>query len=292
MPLDDTRVLASEPTYPNIIPQDNLRLPDALTIKHGPARLLARAVIEGDQAARRMGLRLRLRTDFEALAEHNRREVAASTVLPMPDACNPKKTELTPENGFWLSGENEQGEIVVTHAYRIHNWIGTSLAEQIRACWYGQDLGQECTVTAEAAAMITGVVACAAAAWVRPDFRGKHLSHLMPRIGKAYACARWPIEWAIGFITRRNAEKGLAGNFGQQHLSYSVTYTDGPASGEFVLVYTPVTEVYADLAKFLSGSLSDRTGTGWSADLSGISRAQEVTKVSLDGVFQGSSSLS
>jgi hypothetical protein len=30
--------------YPNIVPENNLRLPDALTVKHGPARLLSRFV--------------------------------------------------------------------------------------------------------------------------------------------------------------------------------------------------------------------------------------------------------
>jgi hypothetical protein len=48
-------------TYPNIVPENNLRLPDALTIKHGPARLLATFVLEGDKAAREIGVRLRLR---------------------------------------------------------------------------------------------------------------------------------------------------------------------------------------------------------------------------------------
>jgi hypothetical protein len=33
--------------YPNIVPENNLRLPDALTIKYGPAPLLARFVLEG-----------------------------------------------------------------------------------------------------------------------------------------------------------------------------------------------------------------------------------------------------
>ena len=37
--------------YPNIVPENNLRLPDALTIKHGPAPLLSRFVLEGDKAA-------------------------------------------------------------------------------------------------------------------------------------------------------------------------------------------------------------------------------------------------
>ena len=51
----------------NIVPENNLRLPDALTIKHGPARLLSRFVLEGDKAARRMGIQLRLRHDFDEL---------------------------------------------------------------------------------------------------------------------------------------------------------------------------------------------------------------------------------
>ena len=41
--------------YPNTVPENNLRLPDALTIEHGPARLLAKFVIEGDKAARQIG---------------------------------------------------------------------------------------------------------------------------------------------------------------------------------------------------------------------------------------------
>jgi len=40
--------------YPNIVPENNLRLPDALTIKHGPAPLLSRFVLAGDGAARSM----------------------------------------------------------------------------------------------------------------------------------------------------------------------------------------------------------------------------------------------
>ena len=62
--------------YPNIVPENDLRLPDALTVKHGPARLLSRFVLEGDKAARGMGLRLRLRHDFGELLYLNEREVA------------------------------------------------------------------------------------------------------------------------------------------------------------------------------------------------------------------------
>ena len=62
--------------YPNIVPENNLRLPDALTIKHGPAPLLSRFVLEGDRAARSMGIRLRLRHDFPELLYFNKERIA------------------------------------------------------------------------------------------------------------------------------------------------------------------------------------------------------------------------
>ena len=37
--------------FPNIVPENNLRLPDALTIRHGPAPLLSRFILEADKAA-------------------------------------------------------------------------------------------------------------------------------------------------------------------------------------------------------------------------------------------------
>ena len=60
--------------YPNIVPENNLRLPDALTIKYGPAPLLARFVLEGDKAARELGIRLRLRYDFGELLYLNKQK--------------------------------------------------------------------------------------------------------------------------------------------------------------------------------------------------------------------------
>lgn len=273
--------------YPNIVPANNLRLPDALTIKHGPAPLLARFILEADKAVRDRGLRLRLRTDFEELAYANQHYATRGTWYPLVDAFNPRQTKLTAENAFWVSGENDAGEIVVTWAARIYNWIGTNLAEQARTVWYGQDFGQPCVVTAEAAKLISGVIVFAGASWVRPDFRGKHFSHLFPRIGKAYACSRWPIDWAIGYIGRANVEKGLATSYGQQNLSYSVFYPGSPR-GEQVVVYTPVDEVYADLAKFLATELSGLGSTDPETGPLSTVREHIVTNISSDGVRHGS----
>jgi hypothetical protein len=138
-----------ELVYPNIVPENNLRLPDALTVKHGPTRLLSRFVLEGDKAARQMGIHLRLRHDFDELLYLNKRRVADGTWYPLMKMFNPEYSDLRPENSYWISGEDEHGEIAVTHAGRIHYWPETTLEQEANAMLYGgHDDGQPCVVTA------------------------------------------------------------------------------------------------------------------------------------------------
>ncbi len=282
---------------PNIVPQNNLRLPDALTIRHGPARQLSRFVLAADKAARRKGVFLRIRHDFDELIYANRQYTARGAWYPLLDGFNPERSDMTPEDSFWVSGEDENGEIVVTAACRIYDWAGTSLAEQARAVWYGRDEGQACVVTAEAAAQITGLVAWGGASWVRPDFRGRHLSYLIPRVLKSYSCSRWPIQSLFCFMGAENAKRGLAASYGHKNLSYSIYYPDSP-HGEQVIGYTRLEEFYAELAAFMAtgGSVMEPGDFAASAELvppaSSIGLEHIVTKTSADGVFQGSISLS
>lgn len=281
MPLDLT----------NIIPANNLRLPDALTVQYGPAPLLSRFLLAGDRAAREVGVTLRVRHDFDELLYVNRQYARSGSWYPLVDAFNPELANLTPENAFWTSGEDEAGEIVTTRVTRIYDWRNTNLAEQARTFFYGEDRGQPCIVTAEAARSICGVAAGGAGFWVRPDYRGKHLSHWIPRIGKALACARWPVGWLFCYIDNEQVRKGLAANYGQKHLSYSIYYPGNPYGDiEFVLAYTAADEFYADIAEVLEARLSPRSSEGMSSvpDL----RVHAVTKTSSEGVFQGSISLS
>ena len=277
------------PNYPSIVPQNDLRLPDALTVKHGPKSLLSRFVLEADNVARLLGIRLRLRHDFEALHELNQSQVAKGDWFRLVNMFNPTFGGLSPENSFWISGENDAGEIVTTRITRIYDWTGTNLEEQARNFWYGKDEGQPCTVTAPAAKLISGVVAGGGAFWVRPDYRGKHLSHWIPRIGKALACARWPIEWLFCYISREQVDKGLAVNYGQKHLSHSVFY-GGSQHGEIVLAYTAADEFYEDIADVLASRIESAPDTGMSfvPNL----RVHAVTKISSQAVLQGSMSRS
>lgn len=276
---------------PSTVPRNNLRLPDALTILHGPAPQIARFVLAADKTARRKGVSLRIRHDFDELLYASRHYAARDMWYPLVDGFNPECTEMSPDDSFWVSGEDENGELVVTAACRIYDWAGTSLAEQARAVWYGRDEGQPCVVTAEAAWRISGLVAWGGASWVRPDFRGRHLALLIPRVLKAYSCARWPLEYLFCFIEIDNVKRGLAAAYGHQNLSRSIFFP-GSSHGEMAIGYTMLGEFYAELANFMATGGATMEPSDFVDSSVSTGREHEVTKTSADGVFHGSSSRS
>lgn len=275
--------------YPNIVPENNLRLPDALTIKHGPTRLLSKFVLEGDKAARRVGVRLRLRHDFGDLLYLNKREAARGHWYRLMHMFNPECTDLSPENSYWISAENEHGEIVATQAGRVYYWPETSLAEEARLMLYGgTEEGQRCEVTAQDAYAITGVVFFGGSIWVRPDFRRRHLSRLLPRLGRAYAMARWPIDWGISMVKPDLVALGIAAGYGYKHESRSIRYPGSPWGDlDLVLVSLSPAEACEDFAQCLVTELAraDEVSSSNFFD-------HELTNISPEGVFHGSSSLS
>ena len=172
--------------YPNIVPENNLRLPDALTIKHGPAQLIAKFVLEGDKAARRMGIRLRLRHDFHDLVYVNKKRSLQGDWFRLVDMFNPEYCDLSAENSYWISGEDDRGEVMLTQAGRVFYWPETTLESEARLMFYGgHNVGQRCLVTAAAAKLITGVVFCAGSHWIRPDFRGNPIFTAARPTGKS-----------------------------------------------------------------------------------------------------------
>ncbi len=275
--------------FPNIIPPNNVRLPDALTVKQGSGPLIGRMVLDGDRAARAAGIRLYHRHDFDALVRLNEAEVARRNWRPIMGTFDPAQTDLSPENAFWISGENDSGEIVTTSAGRLYVWPDTTLADHAAEVFFGRDGGQECVLTAPSAKLITGVVFTAGTTWVRPDYRGRQLSQLMARLARAFALARWPVDWTMSFIQRPMADNGIAAGYGSKHLGYSVFFPETPY-GEIAISYTSGQEIYDDFGAFLADELPASGSRKGAASLD-ASLMQDVTRVSPDA-RQGSSNRS
>jgi hypothetical protein len=275
--------------FATTIPQNNLRLPDALTVRHG-SPLLARFILEADRAARAAGIYLRVRHDFDRLAELNDEQVALGNWYPLIEMLDPRRSDVSPANAFWISGENDAGEIVSTNAGRIYDWRDTNLEEQAVAMMYGRDDGQPVIITTDVPKTIFGVVQSMGGTWVRPDYRSRGLSHLLPRVGRAYGLSRWPVDWIIAFVTMAHYKNGYAFGYGARHFSGSVVYPEHHLP-ELVLAYTARDEVYDDFETYLT-ELSDLSRNKFAARSVETLLAQEVTKTSPDDVRHGSSNRS
>jgi hypothetical protein len=147
-------------------------------------------------------------------------------------------------------------------------------------------------VSAADAKLITGVVFYGGSGWVRPDFRGRRLMRLVPRLGRAYALARWPVDWGISFVAPILVENGIAAAYGYKHASYSLSFPESLWGDlEVVLVSVSTREAYADFAEALD-RVEDSESSISPSSMSISFLDDRVTKISSDRVFQGSNSRS
>jgi len=157
----------------------------------------------------------------------------------------------------------------------------------------GRDEGQRCVVTAKDAKFITGIVFVGGARWTRLDYRAVPPSRLLSRLGRAYALARWPIDWAFAFMAPVLVRKGVAAGYGYAHASSSIFFPQSPWGDlEVVLTSVSAVEAYDDLANFMTTELSGSEESGSAATSSSSIFDDRVTRISSEGVRQGSNSLS
>jgi GNAT superfamily N-acetyltransferase len=243
-----------------ITPVDGLRLPDAITVKFGPAELLTRFILTVDKEVRDKGLKLRLRHNFNDLMALNEAERSRGKWFKLVYMFDPAVSDLTPDNAFWISAENDAGEIVACQAVRIYHWPTSTLADEARLMFYGGvEKGQQCIVTAKGAFDTRGWVYYGGALWVRPDYRGIGLSAIMPRACRAYAATRWPIDWTISFVAQVQLDKGIVAGYGYTDVSYSIRFPDSDWGDlDVALIRMSSTDLITDLASYLGAKDAER----------------------------------
>lgn len=128
---------------------------------------------------------------------------------------------------------------------------------------------------------------------MRPDFRGRRLSQLLPRLGRAYALARWPIDWGISIVAPALVEKGVAAGYGYKRESRSIIFPGAPSGAvDNVLVSVSRMGAYQDFAAILRNGFSVSEPVSLPS-LSSVMRLDNIeTRISSDDVFHGSSSRS
>jgi GNAT superfamily N-acetyltransferase len=171
-------------------------LPDQVTLVHGPHDLLGRYFLIADQAARDLGVRLRLRADFEGLIEATGRDPGGWPARnPIYD---PRHSNLRLDNAFWVEGIDHAGDTAIVHAARLYDWPETTVEAELRSLrvFYEDPAphlatGEHVDIDEAEPTPVRGPAMWCGALWVRPDYRRRGLTRIIPRVTHAYAYTRW-----------------------------------------------------------------------------------------------------
>jgi hypothetical protein len=234
------------------------RLPDQITVQHGPPALLGRFFLKADAAARARGVTLSL-TTLDELMEVNRRNTA--TWHSLVSTFDPVRGGATAETGFAILGRDAQGEVVATQAARFFDWSHSNLRDEVTSLrmYYADPKAsaradERAVISAPSAPKLGGRVLFTGGAWYRKDYRGKLLSMIMPRIGRTIAYTRWKIDYAVGMMADGVVAGGLAQRCGFTNVEDGINVWNSPMAPFIhgLVVWMPAAQLLDDLAWFTS----------------------------------------
>lgn len=258
------------------------RLPDQITLRHGPREQLGRFFLEADKAARDRGVFLSLSTDFELLREVNRMNLKHwHGLAPSFDSAY----GIDASCGYWLIGRDADGNIITTQAAHYYEMGTETLADyltSLRLFYKTPDThkrpGESCSVTSPSAATITGRVVFSGSTWIHPDYRGRSLPKILPRISRALALTRWDTDFTISLVSMALVEKGVAAAYGYDRIEPGVEWLGSAVSERYLgaLVWMSRAELLADLGRFgesLEDSVQPHAATTEVVTMAGATKA-------------------
>lgn len=235
----------------------HIRLPDQLTLEHGPRAELGAFFLTADKAARDRGVYLSLSTDFELLREVNARNQGSWHGLAPSFDCAYGGIDET--CGFWLIGRDETGAIVSTQAARFFDTGDETLGDYLRSLklFYPrpdeQKLPQEsCSVQSPSAELIRGPIVYSGGTWIHPDYRKRQMPTILPRISRALALTLWDTQFTFSMVSHALVQKGVAKAYGYRNIEPGIRWmnSDSELRLDGTLVWMGRAEQLADMRQF------------------------------------------
>lgn len=232
-----------------------------LTITHGPSDLFVDFFEAAVQASKARGVTL-MQGTFRQLQAINR--LNQETWFPLFPTYDPDIGGADDDNGICLFGRNGAGEVVATQAVRIFDCRDSTFADEAATLrmFYADPQRQRqpnesCSSTTPAC-NITGRIALCGAVWYRPDFRGRGLSAILPRLARAYAFVRWRSNVTAALMDEGVVRGGITNNNGYTHTARSLIWRNSPRGDrQFIFAWMVTAEMLDDMAGFLSGFAAD-----------------------------------
>ncbi len=178
-----------------------------------------------ERIAERHGMRLEVSSDFEAFRCIRAMQPERPPISPLFD---PHVCDIDANNGFWIKGTSDSGEIVHVQAVRLENMTDTSLAEHLYkyrdiyappGVHVDLELSRFCATPSSR--IITGRVCYHGELWLKggPNgYRGHGLTAALPRLALALAHLSWRPDFMFGLVHPMAACKGLPAREGYMHL--------------------------------------------------------------------------
>lgn len=247
------------------------RLPDQITLQHGPREELGRFFLTADKAARDRGVTLTLSTDFELLRDVNQMNLKHwHGLAPSFDSAY---GGIDASCGFWIMGRNADGEIVTTQAAHFYAMGDETVGDYLNSLrlFYPdparqKNTGECCTISSPSSGQIKGRVVFSGSTWIHPDYRGRELPKILPRISRALALTRWNTDYTISMVSMALVEKGVAAAYGYKRVEPGIEWLRSSVSQRYTgaLVWMSQDELLNDLARFpdFSEGKADRKNLG------------------------------
>jgi len=220
-----------------------------IRIDYGNPEMLGRFFLKALAAVEERGITLEIGT-FEDLLEANIDN--RDSWLPLLTILDHRFSRVTPEDAFCVLGRDANGKVVAAHAARLFDWSATSYFEEARSLrlFYTDPSGmmrpsEQCIVTAPSARKISGQVVYSGAAWYHPRFRGRQLSAIFPKIGKALAFTRWSPDFICSMMQEAIHARGFATQFDYPVVDWAVRLLNSPLGGDWQLALVSMDGVHA-----------------------------------------------
>lgn len=233
------------------------RLPDQITLQHGPREALGRFFLTADKAARDRGVTLTLSTDFELLREVNAHNQGSWHGLAPSFDC--AYGGINRDCGFWIIGRDEQGEIVTTQAARVFDTGDATLKDYLLSLklFYPRPEeqkrpGEFCLVDTPSATHLRGRIVYSGGTWIHPDYRKRLMPMILPRISRALALTRWDSDFTFSMVSHALVSKGVAAAYGYRNIEPGIRWMNSETELRLdgTLVWMDRAEQLADMAHF------------------------------------------
>lgn len=183
---------------------------------------LGHALLTLNAEIREYGLNIQMKSNFEEFRETVEAIPDRGAVTPVFD---PAYTRINESNGFWISGTDENGEVVHVQAIRFDRLRSTGLAEHWRknAVLYGPP-GLELDVegtdfsTGIVAEQITGNVCYHGDFWIHRRWRRLGLAPRLSTFAMLTALSLYSPDYIYAFIVPKNVRRGLSAQYGYLHF--------------------------------------------------------------------------